>query len=100
MSGYCRDCDEYRCRCPSMSLDDILQDMDCRISKLEKIVCSRETVLYKEICEEIDRMGEEVISKCSSVDREYILLYTIRRNLDRNLSSPVFQCLVNKLRLQ
>lgn len=40
MSGYCRDCDEYRCRCPSMSLDDILQDMDCRISKLEKIVCS------------------------------------------------------------
>jgi hypothetical protein len=69
--------------------------------EVEKIICNKEMELYKDVCKEIERTGEEIVTnRCSSVDKEYALLYSVRKNLDRHLNNPVFQCLVNKLRLQ
>lgn len=43
MSGYCCDCNAYKCRCKRITIDEVIADMDCRLERLEKLLCKTGT---------------------------------------------------------
>lgn len=63
MSDYCYDYDRYPCRCES-DLEDIINDLNCRLKKLEKLLCNRP----RENCTEIITSVEMPFSIDGTVD--------------------------------
>lgn len=55
MSSYCCDCNQYKCRCKTMSIQDVLRDIDCRLDELERQICKNmEIVTSVEVPFEVD----------------------------------------------